>query len=85
MFFVVPSQWKKFHHIDESGKKIARVSTSCWFTNLEVKKHNDDLILFKTYRWVQRILARKEMPEKKYVVDENMIDVDLNKFYKRKQ
>ncbi len=38
-----------------------------------------------TDRWVQRILVRKEMPEKKYVVDENMIDVDLNKFYKRKQ
>lgn len=50
MFFVVPNHWKKFHHIDDNGKKIARVSTSCWFTNLEVKKHNDELILFKTYK-----------------------------------
>ncbi len=49
MFFVVPDDWKKFHHIDENGKKIARVSTSCWFTNLDVKKHKEDLILFKTY------------------------------------
>jgi len=49
MFFVVPDDWKKFHHIDENGKKIARVSTSCWFTNLEVKKHKEDFILFKTY------------------------------------
>lgn len=49
MFFVVPDDWEKYHHIDENGKKIARVSTSCWFTNLEVKKHKEDLILFKTY------------------------------------
>ena len=37
MFFVVPDHWKKYHHIDEAGRKIARVSTSCWFTNLEVE------------------------------------------------
>lgn len=50
MFFVVPDDWEKYHHIDENGKKIARVSTSCWFTNLQVKKHTEDLILFKTYK-----------------------------------
>lgn len=50
MFFVVPDHWKKFHHVDDNGKKIARVSTSCWFTNLEVKKHKEDLILYKTYK-----------------------------------
>ena len=50
MFFVVPNHWKKYHHIDEKGRKIARVSTSCWFTNLEVEKHKDDLILVKTYK-----------------------------------
>jgi len=50
MFFVVPNNWKKYHHIDHNGNKIARVSTSCWFTNLEVKKHKKDLILFKTYK-----------------------------------
>lgn len=49
MFFVVPDDWKKYHHIDENGKKIARVSTSCWFTNLRVKKHTEDIILYKTY------------------------------------
>lgn len=49
MFFVVPDDWKKYHHIDENGKKIARVSTSCWFTNLDVKKHQEDIILYKTY------------------------------------
>lgn len=49
MFFMVPDSFQKYHHIDENGKKIARVSTSCWFTNLEVKKHQEDLILYKTY------------------------------------
>ncbi|USN58919.1 MAG: adenine-specific methyltransferase EcoRI family protein [Candidatus Peribacteria bacterium] len=50
MFFVVPDDWEKFHHIDEEGNKIARVSTSCWFTNLEVKKHKEDIIFFKKYK-----------------------------------
>lgn len=48
MFFQVPNDWEKFHHV-ENGKKIARVSTSCWFTNLPVAKHNEDLIMYKHY------------------------------------
>jgi len=36
MFFSVPDDWERFHHIDEeTGRKIARVSTSCWYTNLD--------------------------------------------------
>lgn len=50
MFFVVPKNWEKYHHIDSDGNKIARVSTSCWFTNLNVKKHSEELILYKTYK-----------------------------------
>jgi len=52
MFFEVPKEWEKYHHIDESGKKIARVSTSCWFTNLEVEKHKQDIVLYKKYNKV---------------------------------
>lgn len=48
MFFQVPDTYEKFHHI-ENGRKVARVSTSCWFTNLPVTKHNEDLILYKKY------------------------------------
>lgn len=48
MFFQVPDSWEKFHHI-EDGKKMARVSTSCWYTNMPVMKHNEDLILYKHY------------------------------------
>lgn len=36
-----------------------------------------------TDRWVQRILVRKQLPEKEYLLQENMIDVDLNAFYKK--
>ncbi len=69
MFFVVPDHWKKFHHIDDNGKKIARVSTSCWFTNMEVKKHKDDLILYKTYKG----------NEKEYPNYENFDGIEVSK------
>ena len=48
MFFVVPDSYEKYHHIQD-GHKIARVSTSCWFTNLPVKRHTDFLDLYKHY------------------------------------
>lgn len=48
MYFQVPDSWEKFHHI-ENGKKMARVSTSCWFTNLPVSRHHEELILIKKY------------------------------------
>ena len=40
MYFYVPDTWEKYHKI-ENGRKLVRVSTSCWFTNLEVKKHKE--------------------------------------------
>src|SRR3989339_1591111 len=49
MFFEVPNDWEQYHHVDQNGKKIARVSTSCWFTNLEVEKHKQDIVLYKKY------------------------------------
>lgn len=55
MFFQVPDDYDKYHHI-ENGKKVARVSTSCWFTNLPVKRHNEDLLLYKKF-------TREEYPE----------------------
>lgn len=46
MFFEVPDSWEKFHHIDEeTGKKIARVSTSCWYTNLDHGRRHQPLSL----------------------------------------
>lgn len=68
MFFIVPDYWEKFHHIDENGNKIARVSTSCWFTNLEVEKHKQEITLYKKYN-------RKEYP--KY---DNYDAINVNKY-----
>lgn len=46
MFFEVPDQWERFHHIDtETGKKLARVSTSCWFTYLDHGRRHQPLNL----------------------------------------
>lgn len=46
MFFEVPDDWKKFHHInEETGKKMARVSTSCWYTNLDHGRRHEPLSL----------------------------------------
>ncbi len=28
---------------------MVRVATSCWFTNLQVKRHNEKLILYEVY------------------------------------
>jgi hypothetical protein len=50
MFFEVPDDWGKFHHVDEkTGRKIARVSTSCWFTNLDTTKRHEIMTLYKKY------------------------------------
>lgn len=48
MFFFVPDTCEKYHKI-ENGRKMVRISTSCWFTNLSVKKHTENLILYKQY------------------------------------
>lgn len=46
MFFEVPDNWTRFHHIDEeTGRKIARVSTSCWYTNLDHGRRHQPLSL----------------------------------------
>lgn len=48
MYFFVPDHWDTFHKI-EDGRKMVRVSTSCWFTNLDVKKHKEFITLYKHY------------------------------------
>ena len=46
MFFEVPSHWERYHHIDEeTGRKMARVSTSCWYTNLDHGRRHAPLSL----------------------------------------
>ena len=46
MFFEVPDHWVHFHHINqETGRKVARVSTSCWYTNLDHGRRHQPLQL----------------------------------------
>lgn len=46
MFFEVPDHWDRFHHISqETGKKVARVSSSCWYTNLDHGRRHQHLSL----------------------------------------
>lgn len=68
MFFVVPDTWQKFHHINEDGKKIARVSTACWFTNLDVSKHHEPITLYKKYT------------PKEYLKYDNYDAINVNKY-----
>lgn len=49
MYFYVPESVEKYHKIDEEGKKMVRVSTSCWFTNLPVSKHNETFTSYQNY------------------------------------
>jgi hypothetical protein len=48
MYFYVPDHWENYHKI-ENGRKMVRVSTSCWLTNLYVEKHKEFITLYKQY------------------------------------
>ena len=48
MYFFVPDSTEKYHKIVD-GRKMVRVSTSCWFTNFPVAKHNEILTCYKKY------------------------------------
>lgn len=48
MYFFVPDKCERYHKI-ENNRKMVRVSTSCWFTNLPVNKHNESITLYKHY------------------------------------
>ncbi|RND51722.1 adenine-specific methyltransferase EcoRI family protein [Lacticaseibacillus paracasei] len=50
MFFVVPDSYKQYHHINENGQKIARVSTACWYTTLDTEKAHRPLDLVFRYK-----------------------------------
>ena len=53
MYFCVPEDYKyadtyKFEK-EMNGRKVMRVSSVCWFTNLDHSKRHEDLILYKKY------------------------------------
>lgn len=67
MFFFVPDDSEKYHKVVD-GRKMVRVSTSCWFTNLLVEKHKEYISLYKKY-------SKEEYP--KY---DNYDAININKY-----
>lgn len=50
--FIVPKHYPLHGteaRVDESGNRIVSSNNTCWFTNLDVAKRHEELILFKTY------------------------------------
>ena len=52
--FMVPDNYDLFGsscRMDSNGKKFIKVSGIRWFTNLDIKKRHEDLILFRKYNF----------------------------------
>ncbi|HQG93481.1 MAG TPA: adenine-specific methyltransferase EcoRI family protein [Acidobacteriota bacterium] len=50
--FIVPNHYPLHGteaRIDENGNRIISTNLTCWFTNIDIKKRHEDLILYKTY------------------------------------
>jgi hypothetical protein len=50
--FIVPKHYDLFGteaYTDEKGNRIVKSNQNCWFTNLDVAKRHEELILHKTY------------------------------------
>lgn len=51
-WFKVPESYeekKTDFKIDENGQKWRRMGNICWFTNLDIEKRHEDMVLFRTY------------------------------------
>lgn len=46
--FYIPNHYKKWDRI-ENGRKIGKVPAITWFTNLDVEKRHEEMILWKKY------------------------------------
>jgi hypothetical protein len=50
--FIVPKHYPLHGteaRVDENGNRIVSSNNTCWFTNLDIDKRHEDLILYKTY------------------------------------
>ena len=50
--FIVPKHYPLHGteaRIDENGNRIVSTNNNCWFTNLDISKRHEELILYKTY------------------------------------
>ena len=51
-WFKVPDSYEEKptdFKIDETGQKWRRMGNICWFTNIDITKRHEDMILFRTY------------------------------------
>ena len=51
-WFKVPDSYeikKTDFKIDETGQKWRRMGNICWFTNVDIEKRHEDMVLFRTY------------------------------------
>ena len=55
MEFIMPDDYelKGKAYIDDNNKKHGFVPACAWFTNLDVKKHHEEMILFKSYNPIE--------------------------------
>jgi hypothetical protein len=56
--FIVPKHYPLYGteaRVDENGNRIVSSNNTCWFTNLDITKRHEDLILYKSYN-------KKELP-----------------------
>jgi hypothetical protein len=50
--FIVPKHYPLHGteaRVDENGNRIISSNNTCWFTNLDIAKRHEDLVLYKTY------------------------------------
>jgi len=50
--FIVPKHYDLYGteaRVDENGNRVVSTNNTCWFTNLDVKKRHEELILYKQY------------------------------------
>jgi hypothetical protein len=54
--FIVPKHYPLHGteaRIDEDGNRIVSSNNTCWFTNLDISKRHEELILYKTYNEIE--------------------------------
>ena len=47
--FLVPNNFERNNTYVENGKKYAKFGNICWFTNLDIDKRHENLLLYKKY------------------------------------
>ena len=47
--FEVPNTFERNNTYIENGKKYAKFGNICWFTNIDIKKRHENLLLYKNY------------------------------------